>query len=128
MRRIEDGRHDWEVDLASRYHEIYAGWKADPEGFWAQAAEAIDWVEPPARIFDADAGVYGHWFPDAICNTCHNAVDRHVAGGRADEQPRRAPFHGQEGDSGAGSKRFLPTMSVTPPARKTTVNHRPTAK
>ena len=72
--------------MASRYHDVYADWKADPEGFWAKAAEAIDWVSPPTRIFDAEAGVYGRWFPDAVCNTCHNAVDRHVANGRADQQ------------------------------------------
>ena len=35
-----------EGDMASRYHEVYEGWKADPEGFWAKAAEDIDWVKP----------------------------------------------------------------------------------
>ncbi|MCO5145257.1 MAG: propionyl-CoA synthetase [Aquamicrobium sp.] len=71
--------------MASRYAEVYAGWQADPEGFWAEAAKAIDWISPPTRIFDADQGVYGRWFVDGICNTCFNAVDRHVAGGRADQ-------------------------------------------
>jgi formamidopyrimidine-DNA glycosylase len=37
------------------------------------------------RRFDAEAGVYGRWFVGAECNTCHNAVDRHVAAGRADQ-------------------------------------------
>jgi propionyl-CoA synthetase len=71
--------------MVSRYHEVYEGWKGDPEGFWAEAAGAIDWVSPPKQIFDATAGVYGRWFPDATCNTCHNAVDRHVESGRADQ-------------------------------------------
>jgi propionyl-CoA synthetase len=71
--------------MVSRYHEVYEGWKRDPEGFWAEAAGAIDWVSPPKTIFDASAGVYGRWFPDATCNTCHNAVDRHVENGRADQ-------------------------------------------
>ncbi len=35
-------------------------------------------------IFDARAGVYGRWFPDATCNTCYNALDRHVAAGRGE--------------------------------------------
>ncbi len=71
--------------MTSRYAEAYAEWRADPQGFWAKAAEAIDWVRPPKTIFDADAGVYGRWFPDATCNACFNAVDRHVAarGGQA---------------------------------------------
>ncbi len=69
--------------MPSRYHEIYESWKRDPEKFWAEAARGIDWYKPWDKVFDADAGVYGRWFPGAECNTCHNAVDRHVAGGRA---------------------------------------------
>ena len=66
----------------SRYAQVYAAWQADPEGFWAEAAKHVDWIKPPSRIFDADAGVYGRWFPDATCNITANALDRHVAAGR----------------------------------------------
>ena len=68
--------------MTSRYREVYAGWQKNPEAFWAEAAREIDWSTPPDRIFDAKAGVYGRWFPDAECNVCWNAVDRHVAEGR----------------------------------------------
>src|SRR5436190_6723602 len=67
----------------SRYHEVYARSLADPEGFWGEAAQAIDWYEPAKRVFDKDAGVYGRWFTGASCNTCYNAIDRHVERGRA---------------------------------------------
>ena len=63
----------------SHYPEIYAAWKKDPQAFWAEAAKAIDWIKPPTQIFDASQGVYGRWFTGAVCNTCWNAVDRHVA-------------------------------------------------
>jgi propionyl-CoA synthetase len=66
----------------SRYHEVYARSLRDPEGFWGEAAQAIDWIEQPRRVFDPAAGIYGRWFPDAVCNTCWNAVDRHVQAGR----------------------------------------------
>ncbi len=66
----------------SRYREAYERWRADPAGFWAEAAREIDWVKPPDTVFDAAAGIYGRWFAGALCNTCHNAVDRHVAAGR----------------------------------------------
>jgi propionyl-CoA synthetase len=66
----------------SRYAEEYERWRSDPEAFWAAAARDIDWVEPPRRVFDADNGVYGRWFPDGVCNTCWNAVDRHATRGR----------------------------------------------
>ena len=63
----------------SRYHETYAAWQRDPEAFWAEAAKAIDWYSPPTAVFDPKAGVYGRWFVGATCNTCYNALDRHVA-------------------------------------------------
>ena len=68
--------------MASRYSEAYARWQGDPEAFWREAATAVTWTAPPARIFDADAGVYGRWFPDASLNACFNLIDRHVADGR----------------------------------------------
>jgi propionyl-CoA synthetase len=70
----------------SRYHEIYARWQRDPFGFWAEAAGDIDWFEKPKKAFDPSAGVYGRWFVGGVCNTCFNAVDRHVNAGRG-EQP-----------------------------------------
>jgi len=70
---------------ASRYDEAYAAWKADPAAFWLRAAQAIDWDAAPTRAFDATMGVYGRWFPDGRLNTCHNALDRHVAAGRGDQ-------------------------------------------
>ncbi|MBL0403917.1 propionyl-CoA synthetase [Microvirga aerilata] len=67
------------LSAQSRYHEVYAGWKSDPEGFWAEAAREIDWIRPADKVFDSQAGIYGRWFVGAQCNTCYNAVDRHVA-------------------------------------------------
>ncbi len=64
------------------YSEIYSGWKADPEGFWMQAAEAVEWERKPSRaLFAENAPIY-EWFSDGMVNTCWNAVDRHVAAGR----------------------------------------------
>ncbi len=71
--------------MASRYHEVYDSWKRDPEAFWAEAASDIDWFRPASRAFDPAAGVYGAWFPDALCNTCFNTLDRHVNNGRGDQ-------------------------------------------
>ncbi|MEM1232608.1 MAG: AMP-binding protein [Pseudomonadota bacterium] len=64
------------------YKDIYAGWVADPEGFWMQAAEAIDWVTPPSKALDDSRAPLYEWFTDAEVNTCWNAVDRHVEAGR----------------------------------------------
>jgi propionyl-CoA synthetase len=69
----------------SRYPEVYARWQRDPQGFWGEAAQDIDWIEPPKQVFDPNAGVYGRWFVGGVCNTCWNAVDRHVMGGRGEQ-------------------------------------------
>ena len=69
----------------SRYHDVYARWQRDPQGFWGEAAQAIDWIEPPKQVFDPKAGVYGRWFAGGVCNTCWNAVDRHVMSGRGEQ-------------------------------------------
>src|ERR1051326_1706140 len=71
--------------VVSRYRDVHARAQRDPEGFWGEAARAIDWYEPAKRVFDSAAGVYGRWFVGATCNTCHNAVDRHVAAGRGNQ-------------------------------------------
>lgn len=71
--------------MTSRYNEVYQEWQAAPMAFWAHAAVAIDWSKPWDKVFDADDGPYGRWYAGAECNTCHNAVDRHVQNGRADQ-------------------------------------------
>ncbi|MGQ3295410.1 MAG: propionyl-CoA synthetase [Shinella sp.] len=71
--------------MHKNYAETYRAWKDDHAGYWAEAARAIDWFTEPVKIFDADQGVYGRWFPDAFSNTCHNCVDRHVEAGRGDQ-------------------------------------------
>ncbi|MDF2141508.1 propionyl-CoA synthetase [Paenirhodobacter sp. CAU 1674] len=67
------------------YKEVYEAWKSDPNGFWMQAAEAIDWNKQPSKaLFDDNAPLY-EWFSDGMVNTCWNAVDRHVEAGRGDQ-------------------------------------------
>ena len=69
----------------SGYDAAYAAWQADPVGFWEQAAKAIDWIKPAEKVFDPDIGALGRWFAGATCNTCWNAIDRHVGAGRGEQ-------------------------------------------
>lgn len=71
--------------MTSKYAEIYGAWQSNPEVFWADAAKAIDWFTPYEQVFAGDQGVYGRWFVGGQCNTCYNALDRHVANGRGDQ-------------------------------------------
>ena len=67
------------------YRDVYNGWKADPEGFWMQAAEAIDWDQKPSKALDDSRAPLYEWFTDGLVNTCWNAIDRHVEAGRGDQ-------------------------------------------
>ncbi len=69
----------------SRYHEVHAQSLSAPELFWGEAAKAIDWIAPAEKVFDPALGLYGRWFAGGVLNTCYNALDRHVASGRADQ-------------------------------------------
>src|SRR2546425_1062481 len=55
------------------------------EAFWGKAAELIDWYRPPDRALDDSNPPFYRWFAGGELNTCHNAVDRHVDAGRADQ-------------------------------------------
>jgi propionyl-CoA synthetase len=68
-----------------RYEETYRHSLEDPDGFWGDAATAIHWDEPWERVLDDSRAPFYRWFSGGRLNTCHNALDRHVEGGRADQ-------------------------------------------
>jgi len=67
------------------YQDIYSRSMQDPEGFWAEAAADIDWYKPWDRVLDDSNKPFYRWFRGGELNTCFNALDRHVEGGRADQ-------------------------------------------
>ncbi len=67
------------------YSAAYQRSLEDPDGFWGEAATAIDWVTPPPRVLDDDRPPFHRWFTGGTLNTCFNALDRHVAAGRGDQ-------------------------------------------
>ena len=69
----------------SGYAEAYAAWRADPQAWWASAAEGIAWERRWDSVFDASTGPYGRWFPGGMLNTCFNCVDRHVLAGSGEQ-------------------------------------------
>jgi propionyl-CoA synthetase len=69
----------------SRFDEVYRRSIEQPEGFWAEAAQAIDWMEPWTRVLDNSRAPFYRWFGGGRLNTCYNALDRHVERGRGDQ-------------------------------------------
>ena len=67
------------------YHSIYKSWQADPESFWMEAAEGIDWDQKPTFALNESNEPLFEWYTDSYVNTCFNAVDRHVEKGQGDQ-------------------------------------------
>ena len=68
-----------------RYKDLYNEWKNDPEKFWTNAAQNIDWIKFPSFALDSSNKPFYKWFPDSLVNTCFNAIDRHVLKGKGDK-------------------------------------------
>ncbi|WP_026869452.1 propionyl-CoA synthetase [Inquilinus limosus] len=66
------------------YAEAYRRALDDPEGFWGEAAAAIDWDRRWDRVLDGGNAPFFRWFAGGRLNTCFNALDRHVAAGHGD--------------------------------------------
>ena len=67
---------------AGRYEEMYARSVSDPEGFWAEQAQRLDWMKAPSQVKDVDftlGQVKINWFADGTLNVAANCVDRHLA-------------------------------------------------
>src|SRR5471030_675010 len=67
------------------YRAMHARSLNDPEGFWAEQAQAIDWTKRWDKVLDASNPPFYRWFKGGELNACYNALDRHVEGGRADQ-------------------------------------------
>jgi propionyl-CoA synthetase len=64
---------------------LYQRSLSDPDGFWGEVAEGIDWDKRWDRVLDDARAPFYRWFSGGRLNTCFNALDRHVDGGRADQ-------------------------------------------
>src|SRR5579859_2004980 len=71
--------------MSGAYDRAYGRSLSDPVGFWAEAAEAIEWEKPWDKVLDDSNPPFYRWFRGAEVNACHNALDRHVAAGRGDQ-------------------------------------------
>ena len=63
----------------SRYDAFYRHSIEQPEAFWAEQAQLIDWHEPCTEVLDTSRSPFTRWFSGGRTNLCHNAVDRHLA-------------------------------------------------
>ena len=62
-----------------KYREMYQRSLADPQGFWAEQAEQIDWIQKWHTLSESDfpSGRVA-WFQGARLNASYNCIDRHL--------------------------------------------------
>ena len=66
---------------ADGYEEMYRRSIEDNEGFWAEAANRIDWIKPFTKVKDASFNqedLHVRWYEDGSLNVCANCIDRHL--------------------------------------------------
>jgi acetyl-CoA synthetase len=66
---------------AEGYEAMYAASVADPDAFWAEQGQRIDWISPYTKIKNATfelGKVSIKWFEDATLNVSANCIDRHM--------------------------------------------------
>jgi propionyl-CoA synthetase len=80
---MTDTHGQGEDRVPGRYADAFRRSLADPEGFWGEAAKAIDWYREPSVVLDTSRPPFSRWFAGGVLNTCFNALDRHVRDGRA---------------------------------------------
>ncbi len=88
--KIYDVPAEWKkrafVDDA-KYQEMYALSVKDPDGFWREQAQRIDWIKPFTKVKNTSFDPHNvsiKWFEDGTLNACYNCVDRHL-GDRGDQ-------------------------------------------
>ena len=69
----------------SNYLDIHRRSIENPSDFWGEAAEGIDWQTRWDKVLDESKAPIYRWFSGGRLNTCHNALDRHVANGRGEQ-------------------------------------------
>jgi acetyl-CoA synthetase len=82
--KIYDVPSDWLkrafIDDA-KYREMYARSVSDPNGFWAEQSNRIDWMKAPHKIENvsfAPGNISIKWFEDGVLNVAWNCIDRHL--------------------------------------------------
>ncbi len=60
------------------FADFHARSLSEPEAFWAEQAQLIDWQTQPQQICDYSNPPFARWYVGGTTNLCHNAVDRHL--------------------------------------------------
>ena len=63
------------------YEEMYEKSISDPDGFWGEVGQRIDWIKPYTKISNVSykkENLHIKWYEDGTLNVAYNCVDRHL--------------------------------------------------
>jgi acetyl-CoA synthetase len=94
--RVFEPPHGFAAGAVVSDRSIYERAASDPEAFWAEQAEALEWSKPWDRVMDWTPP-FVKWFEGGTLNASVNCLDRHVASGGGD----KVAYHweGEPGDT-----------------------------
>jgi acetyl-CoA synthetase len=72
------------VSGMAAYEKLYRRSIEEPDAFWAEIAGELDWFTPWTKVLDWQPPL-ARWFVGGKLNLCHNCVDRHALGARAEK-------------------------------------------
>jgi len=71
--------------------------KDDPDGFWAEQAESLQWFKKWDKVLDWSNAPHAKWFVGGKLNASANCLDRHLTNGRKNKAA--IIWEGEPGDS-----------------------------
>ena len=66
---------------AARYKEMYEKSVSDPEGFWTEQGQRLDWMQPYTQARNVswdEAHFHTEWYVGGVLNVSANCIDRHL--------------------------------------------------
>ncbi|MDX5298849.1 MAG: AMP-binding protein, partial [Gammaproteobacteria bacterium] len=72
---------------ADGYAALYQRSVDDPEGFWGEMGQRLDWIKPYTRVKNTSYDPHNvsiKWYEDGVLNASANCLDRHLVT-RADQ-------------------------------------------
>lgn len=68
-----------------KYTDFYQRSINEPEAFWKEQSDAIEWYQKPSIILSKDENGYPLWFKDGELNMCYLAIDKHIQDGYGEQ-------------------------------------------
>ena len=74
-------RKEAHIGSEEEYEAMWQRSIDDPDGFWGECAERIDWFEPFDTVKNTSYDPHNvsiTWYEGGVTNACYNAIDRHL--------------------------------------------------